>query len=102
MLMASPLPPVGAQHPFSGLSWPMLMAGLKDGTAKVPWPGVIDAQLRRIGKACTQRDPGKRPAAALLVKVCAGEGGAASSGREGAHSSPGHREEAGFCPASQG
>ena len=47
----------------------MLMAGLRDGAAKVPWPGVIDAQLRRIGKACTQRDPGKRPAAALLIKV---------------------------------
>ena len=37
----------------------MLMAGLLDGTTKVNWPDAVDAQLRRIGKACTQRDPRK-------------------------------------------
>ena len=49
------------------------MAGLLDGTAKVMWPNAIDAQLRRIGKACTLHDPRKRPTAALLAKVCGRE-----------------------------
>ena len=61
-----------AQHPFEGVHWGALLAGLVNETLRVEWPADMDPLLRKTGEACTHIDPARRPVSFILSKVGSG------------------------------
>ena len=57
------------QNPFVDLRSGALIARLMDRSVVVEWPDWVEPPLKKIGMACTNLDPSKRPSSQLVSKV---------------------------------